>query len=56
MTKAPRLIHLRVPAEYSLREGAILAEKLAGLREAAEMPAVAVTDSNVQFAAPEVAD
>ncbi|MBY6153838.1 DNA polymerase III subunit alpha [Vannielia litorea] len=48
---APRFIHLRVHTEYSLLEGAVPVKKLAGLCEKAEMPAVAVTDTNNMFAA-----
>ncbi|MFY0635987.1 MAG: DNA polymerase III subunit alpha [Vannielia sp.] len=47
----PRFIHLRVHTEYSLLEGAVPVKKLAGLCEKAEMPAVAVTDTNNMFAA-----
>ncbi|SDY36993.1 DNA polymerase III subunit alpha [Citreimonas salinaria] len=47
----PRFIHLRVHTEYSLLEGAVRLKKLPGLCEAAEMPAVAVTDTNNLFAA-----
>jgi len=51
MTKDPRFIHLRVHTEYSLLEGAVRVKKLAGLCEAADMPAVAVTDTNSMFCA-----
>lgn len=51
MTNAPRFIHLRVHTEYSLLEGAVPVKKLAGLCEAADMPAVAVTDTNSMFCA-----
>lgn len=51
MTKAPRFIHLRVHTEYSLLEGAVPVKKLIGLCQKAEMPAVAVTDTNNMFAA-----
>ncbi|WP_397543821.1 DNA polymerase III subunit alpha [Roseovarius salis] len=51
MSSAPRFIHLRVHTEYSLLEGAVRLKKLPGLCEAAEMPAVAVTDTNNMFAA-----
>ncbi|MDF1871187.1 DNA polymerase III subunit alpha [Vannielia sp.] len=47
----PRFIHLRVHTEYSLLEGAVPVKKLAGLCDKAEMPAVAVTDTNNMFAA-----
>ncbi|MBT9386922.1 DNA polymerase III subunit alpha [Pseudooceanicola sp. CBS1P-1] len=48
---APRFIHLRVHTEYSLLEGAMRLKKLPGLCAAAEMPAVAVTDTNNLFSA-----
>ena len=48
---SPRFIHLRVHTEYSLLEGAVPVKKLAGLCEKAEMPAVAVTDTNNMFCA-----
>jgi DNA polymerase III subunit alpha len=51
MTNTPRFIHLRLHTEYSLLEGAIRLKKLAGFCKAAEMPAVAMTDSNNMFAA-----
>ncbi|WP_166416964.1 DNA polymerase III subunit alpha [Cochlodiniinecator piscidefendens] len=51
MTTDPRFIHLRVHTEYSLLEGAMRIKKLAGLCEAAEMPAVAITDTNSMFVA-----
>ena len=51
MSSAPRFIHLRVHTEYSLLEGAVRLKKLPGLCEAADMPAVAVTDTNNMFAA-----
>ncbi|SPF80021.1 DNA polymerase III subunit alpha [Pseudoprimorskyibacter insulae] len=46
-----RFVHLRVHTEYSLLEGAVRLKKLAGMCEAAEMPAVAVTDTNNLFSA-----
>ncbi|MEM7751838.1 MAG: DNA polymerase III subunit alpha [Pseudomonadota bacterium] len=48
---APKFIHLRVHTEYSLLEGAMRLKKLPGLCAAADMPAVAVTDTNNMFAA-----
>jgi DNA polymerase III subunit alpha len=48
---APRFIHLRVHTEHSLLEGAVPVKKLVALCVAAEMPAVAVTDTNNMFAA-----
>jgi DNA polymerase III subunit alpha len=50
MTKA-RFIHLRVHTEHSLLEGAVPVKKLVKLCVAADMPAVAVTDTNNMFAA-----
>ncbi len=47
----PRFIHLRVHTEYSLLEGAVRLKKLPKLCSDAQMPAVAVTDSNNLFAA-----
>ncbi len=47
----PRFIHLRVHTEHSLLEGAVPVKKLIKLAKAADMPAVAVTDSNNMFAA-----
>ena len=47
----PRFIHLRVHSEYSLLEGAVRLKQVPGLCAAAEMPAVAVTDTNNMFAA-----
>ena len=46
-----RFIHLRVHTEHSLLEGAIPVKKLVKTCVAAEMPAVAVTDTNNMFAA-----
>ena len=51
MTSAPCFIHLRVHSEYSLLEGAVPVKKLIGLCQKAEMPAVAVTDTNNMFCA-----
>ena len=44
-------VHLRNHSAYSLSEGAIKADKLAGLAAAASMPAVAITDSGNLFGA-----
>ncbi len=52
----PRFIHLRTHTEYSLLEGALPVKKLAGLAEAAGMPAVAVTDTNNMFCALEFSE
>jgi len=51
MSSIPRFIHLRVHTEHSLLEGAIPVKKLVKLCAAAEMPAVAVTDTNNMFCA-----
>ncbi|NGQ90670.1 DNA polymerase III subunit alpha [Rhodobacter sp. HX-7-19] len=51
MSNLPRFIHLRVHTEHSLLEGAIPVKKLVKLCAAAEMPAVAVTDTNNMFCA-----
>ena len=48
-------IHLHVHSSYSLSEGAIKAEKLPGLAIAANMPAVALTDTANLFGALEFA-
>jgi len=48
---SPRFIHLRVHTEYSLLEGAVRLKKLPDLCKSADMPAVALTDSNNIFAA-----
>ncbi len=51
MSSAPRFIHLRTHSEYSLLEGALRLKKLPDLCHAAEMPALALTDTNNMFAA-----
>ena len=51
MSNPPRFIHLRVHTEHSLLEGAIPVKKLVKLCAEANMPAVAVTDSNNMFCA-----
>jgi DNA polymerase-3 subunit alpha len=47
----PRFIHLRIHTEHSLLEGAVPVKKLVKLCVEAQMPAVAVTDTNNMFAA-----
>ncbi len=47
----PRFIHLRLHSQYSLLEGAVHVKKLPAMCEAANMPAVALTDTNNMFAA-----
>ncbi|MGR3509645.1 MAG: PHP domain-containing protein, partial [Sulfitobacter sp.] len=51
MAQAPRFIHLRSHSEYSLLEGALRLKKLPDLCKAADMPALALTDTNNMFAA-----
>ncbi|MCV6592467.1 MAG: DNA polymerase III subunit alpha [Silicimonas sp.] len=51
MSSRPGFVHLRLHTEYSLLEGAVRLKKLPGLCAAAEMPAVAVTDTNNMFSA-----
>jgi len=51
MSKPTRFIHLRTHTEYSLLEGAVRVKKLAGLCQDADMPAVAITDTNSMFCA-----
>jgi DNA polymerase-3 subunit alpha len=51
MNNAPRFIHLRVHTEHSLLEGAVPVKKLVKLAAEAQMPAIAVTDTNNMFAA-----
>ncbi len=51
MSRPPQFIHLRLHTEYSLLEGAVRLNTLAGLCRKARMPAVAVTDTNNMFAA-----
>ncbi|MEL6172362.1 MAG: PHP domain-containing protein, partial [Pseudomonadota bacterium] len=51
MSSKNRFIHLRLHSEYSLLEGAIRLKKLPDLCRSADMPAVAVTDTNNMFAA-----
>ncbi|WP_428543434.1 DNA polymerase III subunit alpha [Profundibacter sp.] len=47
----PRFIHLRLHSQYSLLEGAVPVKKLPAMCETANMPAVALTDTNNMFAA-----
>ncbi|MBS3981382.1 MAG: DNA polymerase III subunit alpha [Rhodobacteraceae bacterium] len=47
----PRYVHLRTHTEHSLLEGAVPVKKLVELCVKAQMPAVAVTDTNNMFAA-----
>ncbi len=56
MSSPPRFIHLRTHTEYSLLEGAVPVKALPKLAAAAEMPAVAVTDSMNMFAALEFSE
>jgi len=51
MSKPARFIHLRVHTEHSLLEGAVPVKSLVKLAAAAEMPAIAITDTNNMFAA-----
>ncbi|MEL6586658.1 MAG: DNA polymerase III subunit alpha, partial [Pseudomonadota bacterium] len=51
----PRFIHLRLHTEYSLLEGAVRLKKLPDLVAGAEMPAVAITETNNMFSALEAA-
>ncbi len=51
MSTLPRFIHLRTHSEYSLLEGALRLKKLPDLCKAAQMPALALTDTNNMFAA-----
>ena len=51
MTSSPRFIHLRTHTEYSLLEGAVRLKKLPDMCKGAEMPAIAMTDTNNMFAA-----
>ncbi|UWR25758.1 DNA polymerase III subunit alpha [Sulfitobacter sp. S223] len=51
MSNSPRFIHLRTHSEYSLLEGALRLKKLPDMCAKAEMPALALTDTNNMFAA-----
>jgi len=54
--KPASFIHLRVKSAYSLLEGAVRPDELAGLALANDMPAVAVTDVNNLFGVYELSD
>ncbi|MEP2654610.1 MAG: DNA polymerase III subunit alpha [Sedimentitalea sp.] len=51
MSTEPRFIHLRSHSEYSLLEGALRLKKLPDMCRKAQMPALALTDTNNMFAA-----
>ena len=51
MPSQPKFIHLRLHTEYSLLEGAVRLKSLPQLCDQADMPAVAVTDTNNMFSA-----
>jgi len=51
MSNSPRFIHLRTHSEYSLLEGALRVKKLPDMCAKADMPALALTDTNNMFAA-----
>jgi DNA polymerase-3 subunit alpha len=51
MTSPPRFIHLRTHTEHSLLEGAVPVQDMVKLAVKANMPAIAVTDSNNMFCA-----
>ncbi|HEY4943930.1 MAG TPA: DNA polymerase III subunit alpha [Rhizomicrobium sp.] len=54
--KPAAFVHLRVKSAYSLLEGALRPDELAGLARQNEMPAVAVTDVNNLFGTYELSD
>jgi DNA polymerase-3 subunit alpha len=59
MTAAPTLpkfVHLKTHSAYSLLEGALPIAKIAKLAEKAEMPAIALTDTNNLFGALEFSE
>ena len=56
MSKNPKFIHLRLHSEYSLLEGAIRLKKIPEMCISANMPAVAVTDTNNLFGALEFSE
>ncbi|MEM9394358.1 MAG: DNA polymerase III subunit alpha [Pseudomonadota bacterium] len=56
MSSPLKFIHLRVHSEYSLLEGAVRIKKLPDLAEKAQMPAIALTDTNNMFAALEFSE
>jgi DNA polymerase-3 subunit alpha len=51
MSEPVRFIHLRVHTEHSLLEGAVPVKKVVKLAAEAQMPAIAVTDTNNMFCA-----
>jgi DNA polymerase-3 subunit alpha len=51
MSNSPRFIHLRTHSEYSLLEGALRLKKIPAMCAKADMPAMALTDTNNMFAA-----
>jgi DNA polymerase-3 subunit alpha len=51
MSETARFIHLRTHTEYSLLEGALRLKSLPDLCRGAQMPAIAITDTNNMFAA-----
>ncbi|MEM9967347.1 MAG: DNA polymerase III subunit alpha [Pseudomonadota bacterium] len=51
MQQSAKFIHLRTHSEYSLLEGALRLKKLPAMCVAADMPALALTDTNNMFAA-----
>ena len=51
MSNSPRFIHLRTHSEYSLLEGALRLKKIPAMCAKANMPAMALTDTNNMFAA-----
>ncbi|MFT7391036.1 MAG: DNA polymerase-3 subunit alpha [Paracoccaceae bacterium] len=53
---SPRFIHLRLHSAYSLLEGAIQVKALSTLCAGAQMPAVAITDTDNLFAALEFSE
>ncbi|MDR2685705.1 MAG: DNA polymerase III subunit alpha [Rickettsiales bacterium] len=50
---SPKFIHLRLHSAYSLAEGAIPVKKIPGICQRHNMPAVAITDTNAFFGAPQ---
>ncbi len=52
----PRFIHLRTHSAYSLLEGAVDLKRLIALAKAADMPAIAVTDTGNMFGALEFSE
>src|SRR5271168_570625 len=56
MSEPSGFVHLRVKSAYSLLEGAIRPDELAGLARTNAMPAVAVTDVNNLFGVFEISE